>query len=111
MAANSVATYVRCASAASATRSTADFDALAVALANHSVRPQHVLALDYRGRGQSDYDANPDHYNIAVELADVLAVLTALEIAPAVFVGTSRGDDRGSRGALPRPRPDCAQFG
>ena len=50
-----------------------------------------MLAVDYRGRGQSEYDPNPGNYNIATEVADLLAVLTALEIEPAVFVGTSRG--------------------
>src|SRR5262249_41972381 len=45
----------------------------------------------YRGRGKSDYDRNPANYNLQVELADVLAVLTALGIGRAAFVGTSRG--------------------
>jgi pimeloyl-ACP methyl ester carboxylesterase len=70
-------------------RTVADFDALAPALAEGGAR--RVIALDYRGRGQSEYDPNPENYNLAVELADVLAVATALECLPAVFVGTSRG--------------------
>ncbi len=43
------------------------------------------------GAVESEYDANPGNYNIATEIADLLAVLTALEVEPAVFVGTSRG--------------------
>lgn len=70
-------------------RTTADFDALASALAAGGER--RVVAIDYRGRGLSDYDRDPAKYNLAVELADVLAVATALECLPAVFVGTSRG--------------------
>jgi pimeloyl-ACP methyl ester carboxylesterase len=73
------------------TRTGADFDTLASALADDAERPRYVLALDYRGRGLSDYDSNPDNYSLPVELADVLSVLTALEIGKAVFVGTSRG--------------------
>jgi pimeloyl-ACP methyl ester carboxylesterase len=71
-------------------RTTADFDALAPALAL-AEPPCRVIAIDSRGRGQSNYDPDPQHYNLAVELADVLAVLTALQIRPAVFVGSSRG--------------------
>jgi len=37
--------------------------------------------------GRSDYDRDPFKYNFATELADLLAVLTALDIGPAVFVG------------------------
>jgi pimeloyl-ACP methyl ester carboxylesterase len=73
------------------TRTGADFHPLASALARDAERPRHVLALDYRGRGLSDYDSNPDNYSLPVELADVLSVLTALAIGKAVFVGTSRG--------------------
>jgi pimeloyl-ACP methyl ester carboxylesterase len=50
-----------------------------------------VLALDYRSHGRSEYDRNPDNYTLPVALADLSAVLTALEIAPAIFVGTSYG--------------------
>lgn len=72
-------------------RTTEDFVPLATALANDPQRARQVLAVDYRGRGESEYDPNPANYNIATELADVLAVLTALEVERAVFVGTSRG--------------------
>ncbi len=72
-------------------RTTADFETLAAALAGDPPRPRRVVALDYRGRGLSDHDRNPDNYSVPVELDDVLAVLTAREVARAVFVGTSRG--------------------
>jgi pimeloyl-ACP methyl ester carboxylesterase len=71
-------------------RTTADFDALAPALA-YAEPPRRVIALDSRGRGQSEYDANPKNYNLGVELADVVAVLNTLEIKQAVFIGSSRG--------------------
>lgn len=69
-------------------RTTADFETLAEALAAEGRR---VIALDYRGRGRSDYDPDPTKYSLPVELGDVIAVLTALACEPAVFIGTSRG--------------------
>jgi pimeloyl-ACP methyl ester carboxylesterase len=72
-------------------RTVADFDALAEALANDAACPRRVIALDYRGRGQSEYDRNPANYSFPVELADVLAAATALDICPSVIIGTSRG--------------------
>src|SRR5499433_2152143 len=71
-------------------RTAADFEALASAL-SHEKPIRRVIALDYRGRGQSQYDRNPANYALPVELADVLAVVTALDVTPAIFVGTSRG--------------------
>jgi pimeloyl-ACP methyl ester carboxylesterase len=72
-------------------RTVADFEVLAAALASDPNAPRRVIALDSRGRGRSDYDPNPANYSLPVELADVLAVLTALDIGEAVFIGTSRG--------------------
>jgi pimeloyl-ACP methyl ester carboxylesterase len=71
-------------------RTTADFEALAPALA-YGTTTRRVIAVDSRGRGQSEYDTDPQHYNLAVELADVVAVLRTLQIGPAIFVGSSRG--------------------
>ncbi len=56
-----------------------------------------------RGRGKSQYDRNPENYNLNVELADLLAVLTALDVGEAVFVGTSRGGILAMRLAAVRP--------
>jgi len=69
----------------------ADFHPLADALAADPAKPRLVLALEYRGHGQSEYDRNPDNYTLPVALADLSAVLIALEIAPAIFLGTSYG--------------------
>ena len=85
---NATATPVVCLPGLS--RTTADFDSLAPILA-YGEPERRVIAIDSRGRGQSQYDPNPQNYNLAVELADVVAVLTALGISRAVFVGSSRG--------------------
>ena len=71
-------------------RTVTDFDGLGQLLANGQA-PRRVLAIDSRGRGLSEYDRNPENYNVAVELGDVITTLTALDVGPAVFVGSSRG--------------------
>src|SRR4051812_38132764 len=50
-----------------------------------------VLALDFRGRGDSDHDPLPARYTPLTYAADVQQVLDQLGIAEAVFVGTSLG--------------------
>jgi pimeloyl-ACP methyl ester carboxylesterase len=89
------------------TRTVADFETLAPMLASgdglssagdaphRKSMPQsasrRVIAIDSRGRGQSEYDRNPANYNLAVELSDIVTVLVSLAVGPAVFVGSSRG--------------------
>ena len=72
-------------------RTSADFHDLALALSQDEKRPRRVLALDYRGRGRSEYDRDWRNYDLKVELDDVLQVLTIAGVSEAVVVGTSRG--------------------
>jgi pimeloyl-ACP methyl ester carboxylesterase len=72
-------------------RTAADFETLASALANNRRRSRRVIAIDYRGRGQSEYDRDAANYTLQTELADVLAILIVLDCLPAIFIGTSRG--------------------
>jgi pimeloyl-ACP methyl ester carboxylesterase len=72
-------------------RTAVDFHPLATALADDPANPRLVLALDYRGHGQSQYDRNPNNYTLRVALADLSTVLAAFEITSAIFVGTSFG--------------------
>jgi pimeloyl-ACP methyl ester carboxylesterase len=72
-------------------RNSSEFHDLALALAGDPQRPRRVLALDYRGRGRSDYDPDWRNYDLKIELGDVLQVMTAAGVEEAVFVGTSRG--------------------
>ncbi|MCV3738536.1 alpha/beta hydrolase [Rhizobium sp. TRM96647] len=70
-------------------RNARDFHQFACAIADEPGR--RVVALDYRGRGRSEEDANKANYTLAVECTDVETALDALGIESAVFVGTSRG--------------------
>jgi len=70
------------------TRNARDFEDLAPRLAAQGRR---VLALDVRGRGQSDWDPQPMRYQPAVYAGDVLALMDAAGIARAAFIGTSMG--------------------
>lgn len=50
-----------------------------------------VLCLDFRGRGESDYDPIPQRYVPPTYAHDVIALLDHVGVADAVFVGTSLG--------------------
>ena len=50
-----------------------------------------VYALDYRGRGKSDYDTNYENYNPQIYAGDIYNFLTTKNISKALFVGTSLG--------------------
>jgi pimeloyl-ACP methyl ester carboxylesterase len=68
------------------TRTTRDFDYLAPHLP-----PLRLLRLDYRGRGQSDWAADPMSYTVPNEASDVLMLLDHLGLARVAILGTSRG--------------------
>lgn len=70
------------------TRNSADFEDVAPAIAEMGRR---VIAVDVRGRGQSQYDANPEHYVPKVYARDITKLARDLGIERAVFVGTSMG--------------------
>lgn len=50
-----------------------------------------VIILEFRGRGESDYDPIPRRYTPPTYVGDVLQLLDHLHIADAIFVGTSLG--------------------
>lgn len=73
------------------TRNGRDFHDLAVALSQHPQTPRTVYALDYRGRGQSDFDPDWRNYSLRVEMLDVLDFITMAGLDNAALIGTSRG--------------------
>ncbi len=81
-------------------RAADDFDPLARALQADGRR---VLALDYRGRGRSAWDADWRHYDFDVEQDDIFTVLDDAGVARALFVGTSRGGLHMMRISATRP--------
>lgn len=70
------------------TRNSADFDAIASLIAQSGRR---VLAVDVRGRGQSDRAPDPMTYQPPVYAKDILALMDQAGIERAVFMGTSMG--------------------
>jgi pimeloyl-ACP methyl ester carboxylesterase len=69
------------------TRNSRDFEPVADRLAGE----WRVIAVEFRGRGQSQHDPNSAHYEPRTYAADVLKLLDQLGIADAVFFGTSLG--------------------
>jgi pimeloyl-ACP methyl ester carboxylesterase len=70
------------------TRNSKDFEEVAPLLARSARR---VIVPDIRGRGLSDRDPNPKNYQPPTYARDVLALMHALGIARAIFLGTSMG--------------------
>lgn len=73
------------------TRTAEDFDIVAQALASDPQTSRRVVAIDYRGRGRSDFDPNPANYTVPIEATDVLTLAAAAGISRAIWLGTSRG--------------------
>lgn len=69
------------------TRNARDFEPVAEAFAGE----WRVLAMDFRGRGESEPDPDFRKYRPETYVGDILKFLDELGIADAVFVGTSLG--------------------
>lgn len=70
------------------TRNSRDFETVAPWIASKGRR---VLAVDLRGRGRSQYDDNPRRYRPPVYANDMAALVRAIGVKRAVFIGTSLG--------------------
>ena len=70
------------------TRNSRDFEDLAPIIAEMG---RTVVAIDVRGRGRSDYDANPDNYTPATYVEDVIGLLEELGWSQVISIGTSMG--------------------
>lgn len=70
------------------TRNGRDFEDLAPRIAATGRR---VLAVDVRGRGQSDRDPNAANYNPLIYAGDVISLMAAASLPGAIFIGTSMG--------------------
>ncbi len=77
------------------TRNSADFEPLVEWLlpwaANAAGGGYRLIVPDVRGRGRSDHDPEPAHYNPAVYAQDMFALMDDLGIESAGLVGTSMG--------------------
>ena len=69
------------------TRNCRDFEPVAAAFAGE----WRVVAIDLRGRGQSDYARDPASYMPLQYVADVIALLDQAGLARVVMLGTSLG--------------------
>lgn len=70
------------------TRNSKDFEDVAPWLAGLGRR---VIAIDVRGRGQSDWDPEPARYQPATYAMDTLGLLDSLGVERCVAIGTSMG--------------------
>lgn len=73
------------------TRNARDFHTLAEHLANHPDTPRDVYALDFRGRGHSEWDKNWKNYTVPLEAMDVVDFATMRGLHDCAMIGTSRG--------------------
>ncbi|WP_298820187.1 alpha/beta hydrolase [uncultured Roseibium sp.] len=72
----------------SLSRNTRDFNEIS----NFLQRKGHrVIALDYRGRGQSDWDPDWQNYALPIEEKDIDAAIDHLKLKRFALFGTSRG--------------------
>lgn len=82
------------------TRNSKDFESLAE---KYSADGRRVICPDYRGRGQSEYDANWRNYDPRTYIRDIQDLLSTLNLHRVVVVGTSLGGILGMGMAVAMP--------
>ncbi len=83
------------------------FAPLARALSSHPTHPITVYTMDYRGRGQSDFDKNWHNYTPYVEMRDVLDFITLNNMPKVTLIGSGRGGMIAT--LIAATRPTCLQ--
>jgi len=73
------------------TRNHKDFEPLIELLQQHRELDCRFIAIDVRGRGESEYDLNTQNYIPPVYARDVLTLLNHLQLHRFALVGTSMG--------------------
>lgn len=68
-------------------RNSRDFSELADYLSSRC----RVICVDQRGRGNSEWDPDPDRYRPDVYVADMMALLAHIEVKQVISIGTSLG--------------------
>lgn len=68
------------------TRTTQDFQYVTPHLP-----PCRLIKMDYRGRGQSDFDPKWQNYILPIEVRDVMELMDHLSLNAVAILGTSRG--------------------
>ena len=81
------------------TRTTVDFQYVTPHLP-----PCRLIKLDYRGRGQSDFDPDWKNYTLPVEIRDVMELMDHLSLPACAILGTSRGGLNGMGLAATAPQ-------
>ena len=69
------------------TRNSADF----AVLAKHLQGRYRVIAVDQRGRGQSDFDPEPSNYHPGTYVEDMFCLIELLQLKDCILFGTSMG--------------------
>lgn len=85
------------------TRNSRDFHSLASHLSGDAEAPRDVYCIDYRGRGNSEYDKNWRNYTPFTELLDTLDFMTVAGLHETTVIGTSRGGIIAMMMAVMRP--------
>ncbi|MEO1557174.1 MAG: alpha/beta hydrolase [Pseudomonadota bacterium] len=68
------------------TRTTVDFQYVTPHLP-----PCRLIKMDYRGRGQSNFDPHWQNYTLPIEIRDVMELMDHLSLSACAVLGTSRG--------------------